>query len=232
MISLLFHVIVVRHTYLYRTRRRQWWTDVFRSLYKIPMVQRGKTPPQLRYWWFVPLGKAQVSSHCHGARNSRLPHRIPRRVCLSLSLTLSIFFLFLSFSLPLYLSLSFSLCFSLPSIFFSCRTWRISNRGSRNNREFRGVDGTWTSIDVRAQTARTIVAGCLAFVILRSLVASFSRACFRSFVLSPTARSRLPSRSHMREFPFKINLINNTLHEKKSCNHTRVYLITCAFIEI
>jgi len=162
------------------------------------MMQRGKTPPQLWYWRFVPLGKAQVSSHCHGARNSRLPHRIPRHVSL---------FLFLSLFLSLCVCLCLSLILFLSSFFYlsSCRTWCIGNRDSRNNREFRGVDGTWTSIDVRAQTARTIVAGCLAFVILRSLVASFSRACFRSFVLTPTACSLLPSRSHMREFPFKIN---------------------------
>lgn len=49
---------------------------------KTPMVHRRKnTPHSCSTGRFVPLGKAQVSSHCH-ARDS--PHQIPRRVFLSL----------------------------------------------------------------------------------------------------------------------------------------------------
>lgn len=174
-ISLLHENAIVNNCHLPSFQRRgHWRTDVFRLLQKTPMVHRRKnTPHGCGTGRFVPLGKAQVSSHCH-ARDS--PRQIPRRVSLSLSVS----------------------------------TWRIVNisRGLRNNWKFRGVDGTWTSIDVRAQTARTIVCtGCLAFVILRSLVASFSRTCFRSFVLSPTARVSPISLAHVRIFPVNIIIV-------------------------
>lgn len=107
-------------------------------------------------------------------------------------------------------------CLSLSPL--SGSTWRIVNisrNNLRNNWEFRGVDGTWTSIDVRAQTARTIVCtGCLAFVILRSLAASFSRTCFRSFVLSPTARASTHLARTRANFPCKHR--NHKLDEENS----------------
>lgn len=153
------------NTYPYRAQN--WRNCGYTSLLVAILNSYGiprKNAAAAAVWWLVPVGKAQVSSHCHDARNSRLPHRIlPRHVSLCLSLFFSSSFFFLL-------------------LYVMCR----GNSNTGNNREFRGVDGTWTSIDVRAQTGRTIVAGCLAFVILRLLVASFSRVCFRSFILSPT----------------------------------------------